>query len=108
MGVFLRHGGSRLYYGGRRCWVAGPGRAVDLGTMERAVEAGREEDFGGMEIVAYFGDPDCEFVLPLPRIGRGRSEAAGARSQPVGIPSRAVLPGVTTPAAAPRRAAGLT
>jgi hypothetical protein len=97
MSVLLRHGGSRFYFGGRSCWVDGPGRAVDLGTIERAVEAGREEDFGGMEIVAYFGDPDCEFVLPLSRTGTGRSEAADARSQPVGIPQRPVLPGVTTP-----------
>jgi hypothetical protein len=76
--VILRHAYTGFFYGGRHCWVNGRERAVDLGTIERAVETGVEERFGQMEIVAWPGDPDCQFVLPL------RCDAGDRPSAPTG------------------------
>ena len=45
--------------------------ALDLHTIEAACDATKDEHFGGMEVVACFGDPDCEFVVPLARRARG-------------------------------------
>jgi len=81
MSVILRHAPSGFYYGGREFWVNGPALAFDLGTIEGASDAAKEEDFGGLEIVVSFGDPDCELVLPLRRTGRSRGNAAPVRAQ---------------------------
>ena len=67
MNVVLRHATSRYYYAGPGYWVQGAEDAVDLGTIEGAADAARKESFGGLEIVAGFGDPDCELVLPVSR-----------------------------------------
>jgi len=56
-----------FFYAGPHCWVNGPERACDLGTMENAVDIGRAEDFGAMEIVVDFGDPICQWVVPFER-----------------------------------------
>ena len=65
MRVILRHAGIGLYYAGRRQWVNHPESALDLETIERATELGREESFGEMEIVVTYDDPCRELVLPL-------------------------------------------
>ena len=100
MSVVLRHGGSGYYYGGRSCWVAGPGRAVDLGTIERAAAAGRVENFGGIEIVVSFDEPECELVLPLGRAGAARGKAASAASGVAASTLSVNLAGGSTPAGA--------
>ena len=75
MSVILRHALSGFFYGGAHCWVNGPARALDLGTIERAIETGKEEAFGQMEVVAWPEHPECQLVLPLE--ARRTSLAAG-------------------------------
>jgi hypothetical protein len=65
MRVHLRHAQLGLYYAGPKHWVSNPDSALDLETIERATELSRQEDFERKEIVASFGDPICEVVLPL-------------------------------------------
>jgi hypothetical protein len=66
MRVRLRHARLGLYYAGRKHWVGNPDAALDLGSIEQAIEVGRNEDFERMEIVASFdGDSTCDFVVPL-------------------------------------------
>ncbi len=67
MQVILRHAFTGFFYAGPHCWVNGPERALDLQTIENAIETAREEGFGRMEVVAGFEDPVCELVLPLQR-----------------------------------------
>lgn len=79
MSVILRHAESGSFYGGPHCWVNDPERALDLETVERAVEAGREEDLGRLEIVAWFDRLDRELVFPvrLNRTSRGKALPLG-------------------------------
>ena len=57
-----------LFYAGRKHWVGNCDSALDLETIERATELGREESFDDMDIVVtYDDDPSCELVLPLRR-----------------------------------------
>jgi hypothetical protein len=108
MNVILRHAASGFCYGGRGYWVNGPELALDLRTIEDAVEAAREEDFGGMEVVAGFGDPECELVLPLRRNGTSRGKAP-ARSLSGGCqPAPRSLSQATSRLPPPSRAPGLT
>lgn len=94
--VILRHAPSGFCYGGQKCWVQAPARALDLVTIERAGEAAREEDFGGMEIVVSYDDPVCELVLPLSHTGTRRGKAAPALSQlSVSLPAPIVSGGST-------------
>lgn len=93
--MVLRHARSGFFYGGRGMWVDGPSLALDLRTIERAVDAARDEDFGGLEVVACYGDPDCEFVLSVRWTGTNRGKDARARSGSVAIPPPAILPGGT-------------
>jgi hypothetical protein len=65
MRVLLRNSRIGLYYAGRKHWVGRPGAAADLGTIERAAELSREENFDEMEILVDYEDPKCELVLPL-------------------------------------------
>jgi hypothetical protein len=85
--VILRHAYTGFFYGGRHCWVNGRERAVDLGTIERAVETGLEERFGQMEVVAWPGDPQCQLAMPL-RCG----EASHPGTLPVEAPSSSSAP----------------
>ena len=65
MKVVLRNSRIGLYYAGRKHWVGKPEAAADLGTVERATELSRDENFDQMEILVDYGDPSCELVLPL-------------------------------------------
>ena len=65
MSVLLRNTRIGLYYAGPKHWVGSPGAAADLGSIERATELSREENFEEMEIVVDCEDPVCELVLPL-------------------------------------------
>lgn len=76
MAVTLRNCPSGFLYAGQNSWVNDPVRALDLGTVEDAVEVG----FGAMEVVVTFDDPVCSMVLPLARKGKTRGEAKCARS----------------------------
>ena len=67
MRVLLRHAGIGLYYAGRKHWVGNPTAAMDLGTIERAVELSREESFEEMEVFVTYDDSACDLVLPLRR-----------------------------------------
>ena len=67
MRVLLRHAVIGLSYAGRKHWVGNPGSALDLGTIERATELSREEEFGDMDIMVTYNDPSCELVLPVRR-----------------------------------------
>ena len=65
MKVLLRNSRIGLYWAGRKHWVGKPEAATDLGTIERATELSREENFDEMEILVEYDDPVCEQVLPL-------------------------------------------
>ena len=73
MRVLLRHTSIGLYYAGRKHWVGKSEAAADLGTIERAAEVSRDENFEQMEILVEDGDPSCELVLPVkPRTAQGQ------------------------------------
>ena len=76
--MVLRHAGIGLYYAGRKHWVGDPSAAKDLETIERAAEVSREESFEEMEIVATYGEPACELVLPI-----RRKKSAGDKTGPM-------------------------
>ncbi len=78
MRVILHHALTGFFYGGPHCWVNGPERAADLGSIEHAIEIGKEEAFGQMEVVAWPDQPECQLVIPLP--SGGPSYAAGDRA----------------------------
>jgi hypothetical protein len=63
--VILRNRPSGFWYAGQTSWVNDRERALDLGTVEDAVETGRQVGFGAMEVVVTFDDPLCELVYPL-------------------------------------------
>jgi hypothetical protein len=65
MRVLLRNSRIGLYYAGRKHWVGRSDAAVDLGTIERATELSRDENFDHMEIFLDYDDPSCGLVLPL-------------------------------------------
>lgn len=73
MRVFLRHWATGLYYAGHKHWAGSRSWALDLGSIEHAAEASREEAFENLEILVPSDDPTCELVLPLkPRGDKGR------------------------------------
>jgi hypothetical protein len=75
MRVLLRHASIGLYYAGRKHWVGKPEAAADLGTVERAAEASRDESFEQMEIFVDYGDSSRQLVLPLkPRSGQAQPQ----------------------------------
>ena len=65
MKVVLRHSLSGFFYGGPNCWVAEYKLARDFKTVGNAIAAGQQDEFRGMEVVACFGIPDCEWILHL-------------------------------------------
>ena len=73
MSVILRHPGIGLYYASRKHWVGSPRSAVDLGTVERAVQLSRAESFDEMDIVVTCEDRAGEVVIP---VRRGRADDA--------------------------------
>ena len=73
--MVLRHAEIGLYYAGRKHWVSDQGAALDLQSIERALELSREESFGAMEIMVCYDDPTCELVLPIGRKKSGGEEA---------------------------------
>jgi hypothetical protein len=75
MRVVLRHAEIGLYYAGRKHWVSDQGAALDLRSIERAIELSREESFVAMEIMVCYDDPTCELVLPI-----GRKKSGGEES----------------------------
>ena len=56
MRVLLRNSRIGLYYAGRKHWVSKPEAAVDCGTIERAAELSREENFEEMEILVDYDE----------------------------------------------------
>jgi len=88
MKVFLRNSRIGLYYAGRKHWVAKPEAAADLGTVERAAELSRDENFDQMEILVDYGDPACELVLPLSTheaLGKDRVLGPANREAPASV-----------------------
>ena len=65
MRVVLRHARIGLYYAGRKHWVGKAEAAADLGTIERAAELSRDENFEQMEIFVDDGDPSSQLVIPV-------------------------------------------
>ena len=65
MRVLLRNARIGLYYAGRKHWVGKSEAAADLGTIERAAELSRDEDFEQMEIFVDDRDPSCQLVIPV-------------------------------------------
>jgi hypothetical protein len=65
MRVLLRNARIGLYYVGRKHWVGRAEAAADLGTIERAAELSRDENFEQMEIYVDDGDPSCQLVIPV-------------------------------------------
>jgi len=76
--VFLRLGSAGLYYAARKYWVPDREHALDLKTVRRATDLGRDEEFDSMVIVVSSGDPSSDWFLPLPRRRPVRSQAAPA------------------------------
>ena len=96
MKVLLRHAVIGLYYAGRKHWVGNPDSALDLGTIERATELSREEEFGDMDIMVTYEDPSCELVLPLRRSKAAAIESLRVpRKYPVLPESRPHVPTTT-------------
>lgn len=108
MNVVLRNAPSGFYYGGQKSWVNDRENALDLGTIEDAVEAGRAEGFGRMEIVVSYDDPVCELVLPVRPNWASRARAAAARSHVVVILPPLGSSGGTARLPPPSCAPGLT
>ncbi len=65
MKVLLRNAKVSLYYAGRKHWVGKSEAAADLGTIERAAELSRDENFEHMEIYVDDGDPSGQRVIPV-------------------------------------------
>jgi hypothetical protein len=65
MRVLLRNARISLYYAGRKHWVGKSEAAADLGTIERAAELSRDENFEQMEIYVDDGDPSGQLVIPV-------------------------------------------
>jgi hypothetical protein len=80
MRVLLRNARVRLYYAGRKHWVGKSEAAADLGTIERAAELSRDENFEQMEILVDDGDPSCDLVLPL-KTRSAQGQLPGERPQ---------------------------
>jgi hypothetical protein len=95
--VILRHVPSGFLCGGRGLWVHEPALALDLGTIEGASDAARVENFGCMEIVVGFGEPNCEFVLPLRPHRTSGYRAAAVRLQAVAAQAPASVSTASTP-----------
>jgi hypothetical protein len=76
MRVLLRNARIGLYYAGRKHWVGKSEAAADLGTIERAAELSRDENFEQMEIFVDDSDPSCQLVIPL--------KTRSVRGQPYG------------------------
>ncbi len=74
MRVILRHSTIGLYYAGPKHWVGNADAALDLGSIERAAEMSRAEDFRKMEIVVTYDEPECAMVLPVRRKKRARDQ----------------------------------
>ena len=100
--VILRNCLSGFCYAGETSWVNDRDRALDLGTVEDAVEAGRRVGFGAMEVVVTYDDPLCEMVFPLkPREdmtcrSRKRPRAQGRVSEPPSVLSAGTSPAPRT------------
>ena len=75
MRVVLRHAEIGLYYAGHAHWVGNQSDALDLQSIEQAMELSREESFEAMEIMVCYDDPTCELVLPIGRKKSGGEEA---------------------------------
>ena len=67
MRVVLKHAEIGLYYAGRKQWVGNSDFALDLQTIERAIEVSHDESFEEMDIVVTYDDPARELVLPFRR-----------------------------------------
>ena len=93
MSVILRHAPSGYYYGGPRWWVAERERALDLGTIEIAIEASREVGYQGMEAIVGFGEPECDWVLSVSRAKAGSTKTADVGTMPAGSAPGRVWPG---------------
>ena len=76
----MRNSRIGLYYAGRKHWVGRADAAADLGTIERATELSRDENFDEMEILVDYNDPTCELVLPLkPRTAKNPTHGKRTR-----------------------------
>ena len=98
MRVLLKHAEIGLYYAGHAHWVGNAESALDLETIERATEVGRDESFVEMDIVVTYDEPGCELVLPLRRKREAIAETIGSvASSPEGEESRRGLVEHATP-----------
>jgi hypothetical protein len=79
MKVFLRMVRPESYYAGPKQWVSDREHALDLQTIEHAVELGRDGDLDAMVVVVSSGDPGCDWFLPLRRPSEVSVQAASAR-----------------------------
>jgi urease accessory protein UreH len=88
MSVIRRHSLAGFHYAGLTCWVNSSKQALDLKTVEQAIDIARKEKLGGMEIVAKFDTPGHQLVFPIHFNGAGRKPAwplqAPGRRQAVG------------------------
>ena len=83
MSVILRHAMTGFHYAGRTCWVNGARRALDLETVERAIEVARKEALGGVEIIAWFDPPGCQLVFPVRFTGTRQGKGQPVRDRAV-------------------------
>ena len=79
MSVILRHALTGFHYAGPTCWVSSPERALDLETVERAVEVARKEALASVEIIAWFDPPGCRLVFPVRFSGTHQGTGQPAR-----------------------------
>jgi hypothetical protein len=82
--MFLSLSGAGLYYAGSKDWVRDREQALDLETIERAIEVAGEGDLDSMVIVLSSGHPSSDWFLPIrPRQGARVQPAPGSVQAPV-------------------------
>ena len=81
MKVFLRMGSPERYYAGHEHWVPDREHALDLETIERAIEVGRDGDLDAMLVVVSSGHPGSDWFMPLRRRASVPAQAAPANDQ---------------------------
>jgi hypothetical protein len=72
--IFLRQTSSGLFYAGPHRWVADPKIALDLRTVDEAVQVSKRMELSGVDVVACVGYPECEWMLRLhPGVGADKA-----------------------------------
>jgi len=70
MKVILRNVSTDLYFLGPNMWTNDPGKALDFGRTDRAVELARGTGIGSLELILSFRGIPQEIHLALDKINQ--------------------------------------